>query len=91
MRARRQYGEAAGHADGADGRDVGYPGAPRYPRAPGGKEKIATSQAIDAHKTSEVVDQEWVRWRADNIARILTIVTDELDQLTRKESDEQYE
>jgi hypothetical protein len=38
-----------------------------------------------------VVDQEWVRWRADNIARILTIVTDELDQLTRKESDEQYE
>ena len=55
------------------------------------KKKFSTSANIEAYKPTENVDQERVKWRADYVARILRIVTDELAQITRKESDEQYE
>ena len=55
------------------------------------KKKFSTSANIEAYRATEVVDQERVKWRADYVARILRIVTDELEQITRKESNEQYE
>ena len=55
------------------------------------KKKFSTSANIEAYKPTESVDQARVKWRADYVARILRIVTDELEQITRKESDEQYE
>lgn len=55
------------------------------------KKKFASSANIERYKPTESVDQERVKWRADYVARILRIVTDELEQVTRKESDAQYE
>jgi len=55
------------------------------------KKKFASSANIERYKPTETVDQERVKWRADFVARILRIVTDELEQVKRKESDAQYE
>jgi hypothetical protein len=55
------------------------------------KKKLASSKAIEAYKPTDAVDAERVKWRADYVARILRIVTDELEQVKRQETDKQYE
>lgn len=57
----------------------------------GEKKRLASPKAIEGYKPTDAVDAERVKWRADYVARILRIVTDELEQVKRQETDKQYE
>jgi hypothetical protein len=55
------------------------------------KKLTPTSKNIEAYKPTEAVDQWRVQWRAEYIARILRIVTDELERIKMQESDKDYD
>lgn len=55
------------------------------------KKQAPTSKNIEAYKPSEFVDQWRVQWRAEYIARILRIVTDELERIKMQEKDDDYD
>ena len=55
------------------------------------KKLMPTSKNIEGYKPTEPVDQWRVQWRAEYIARILRIVTDELERIKMQESDKDYD
>ena len=55
------------------------------------KKKVPTHQAIEDYKPDDVTEAFRAQWRADYIARILRIVQVELDQITRGETDKDYD
>ena len=55
------------------------------------KKKAPTHQAIEDHKPDDVTEAFRAQWRADYIARILRIVQVELDQITRGETEKDYD
>ncbi len=55
------------------------------------KKKWASHQAIEDYKPDDVTEAFRAQWRADYIARILRIVQVELDQITRGESEKDYD
>jgi hypothetical protein len=55
------------------------------------KKAWATHQAIEDYKPDDVTEAFRAQWRADYIARILRIVQVELDQITRGESEKDYD
>jgi len=54
------------------------------------KKTWASHQAIEDYKPDDVTEAFRAQWRADYIARILRIVQVELDQITRGESEKDY-
>ena len=55
------------------------------------KKKMPTHQAIEDYKPDDVTEAFRAQWRADYIARILRIVQVELDQITRGETEKDYD
>jgi hypothetical protein len=55
------------------------------------KKKVPTHQAIEDYKPDDVTEAFRAQWRADYIARILRIVQVELDQITRGETEKDYD
>ena len=55
------------------------------------KKKAPTHQAIEDYKPDDVTEAFRAQWRADYIARILRIVQVELDQITRGETEKDYD
>lgn len=55
------------------------------------KKKWASHQAIEDYKPDDITEAFRAQWRADYIARILRIVQVELDQITRGESEKDYD
>lgn len=55
------------------------------------KKTWASHQAIEDYKPDDITEAFRAQWRADYIARILRIVQVELDQITRGESEKDYE
>ena len=55
------------------------------------KKKWPTHQAIEDYKPDDVTEAFRAQWRADYIARILRIVQVELDQITRGETEKDYD
>ncbi len=53
--------------------------------------KWASHQAIEDYKPDDVTEAFRAQWRADYIARILRIVQVELDQITRGETEKDYD
>ena len=55
------------------------------------KKKWASHQAIEDYKPDDITEAFRAQWRADYIARILRIVQVELDQITRGETEKDYD
>lgn len=55
------------------------------------KKKWASHQAIEDYTPDDITEAFRAQWRADYIARILRIVQVELDQITRGESEKDYD
>jgi len=55
------------------------------------KKKLASHQAIEDYEPDEITEAFRAQWRAEFIARVLRIVQVELDQISREDSDKEYE
>ena len=55
------------------------------------KKQIPTPKKIEAYQPTEAVDHWRDQWRAEDVARILRIVTDELERIKTQGSDKDYD
>ena len=55
------------------------------------KKKWASHQEIEGYEPNDIAEAFRAQWRSEFIARVLRIVQVELDQISREDSDKEYE